>query len=112
MLDFDNGIISQEKLIEIQNNDLDFDSHVFSSQNHQKAKGPNEPACDRLRLLIPLANPITEREDLELVKEHILEKFSLYGENVLDQKFLDRNRYFAHGTTAVSSFSAKHGPLD
>ena len=97
MLDFDDGRMTQETLLEKQKH-WDFNSYIFSSQNHQKPKNSKHP-CDRLRVLIPLEEPITSNLDLEAVKNIILEKFPL-----TDKGCMEKARWFAHGTILVRSF--------
>jgi len=97
MLDFDDGGMTQKTLLEKQKH-WDFNSYIFSSQNHQKEKN-SKKACDRLRVFIPLEESITTELDLEVVKEIILKKFPL-----ADKCCMDKARWFAHGTTEVSSF--------
>ncbi len=78
MLDFDSGEMTQEQLLADQEN-WQFDSYVFSSQNHQrdKIKGDKvEPACDRLRVLIPLASPITSEYDRDAVEQYFINKYN------------------------------------
>jgi len=114
MLDFDNGVVTTDYLLENQDR-WEFDSYVFSSQNHQKTKSGalvEEQACDRLRVLIPLEEPIKDAAHLEAVKHALVDQFTLDGESALDQSCLDQSRYFAHGTTAVSSFVEGQGAMD
>jgi len=101
MLDSDDGDITAEQLISLQSA-WSFDSYIYSSQNHQKEK--KGKICDRLRVLIPLDEPITSLEDLEAVKAFFIEKFPW-----TDKTFLDRARYFAHGTSEISSFVSDKG---
>lgn len=63
-----------------------------------------EPACDRLRALIPLKEPITDAFSLNAVEKAMIEQFNTNGEDVIDESGFGRHRYFAHGTTDVSSF--------
>ena len=107
MLDFDDGKMRQEDLQE-QQQTWDFDSYVFSSQNHQKPKD-GKPPCDRLRVLIPFDTPITNLSDLNAIKSVMLDKF---GKDTLDPTCVDAARYFAHGTSAVSSFVESRGALN
>ncbi len=105
MLDFDDGRMTVKKLLE-QQSKWEFDSYVFSSQNHQKPKG-SEPPCDRLRVLIPFKEPITDERTRDHIDKAFRKKFKS-----LDQGFMDMTRYFAHGTTSVSSFTESKGPMD
>ena len=109
MLDFDNGVMTKERLLTEQAK-WQFDSYVYSSQNHQKPKekdGKIEPAWDRLRVLIPLDKTIMGTSDLQAV-EQLFEK--MFPE--IDKSFMGRARYFAHGTTEVSSYRNSQGPLN
>ena len=77
MLDFDDGEMTEEKLLALQQQ-WDFDSYVFSSQNHQRKKiknGEKVPACDRLRVLIPLTEPIFGEFDRAAVEKWITSQF-------------------------------------
>ena len=77
MLDFDDGEMTQEKLLALQRK-WDFDSYVFSSQNHQRKKtkdNKEEQACDRLRVLIPLTEPIYGDFDHAAVEKWITGQF-------------------------------------
>ncbi len=109
MLDFDDGIMTKERLLAEQTR-WRFDSYVYSSQNHQKPKikkdGTIIPPCDRLRVLIPLNAPIIELGDLLAVKELFKNRYP-----TIDQSFMGQIRYFAHGTTEVSSYKNSQGPL-
>ena len=108
MLDFDDGSISASQLIEDQQT-WDHDSYVYSSQNHQKPKEKNGtvvPKCDRLRVLIPLNEAITDSADLKAVEGYFKNRYP-----TVDQTFMGQARYFAHGTTEVSSFRNSQGPL-
>ena len=109
MLDFDDGSMTKKQLLSLQKT-WRYDSYVFSSQNHNKPKIHNneikEP-CDRLRVLIPLAEPIYTEEDRLAVEKALLDRFP-----GLDKSFMKRARYFAHGTTEVSSFKNSKGALD
>ena len=96
MLDFDDGRMTKEMLLEKQEQ-WEFNSYVFSSQNHQKEKIGK--TCDRLRVLIPLEEPIRSDLDLEAVKKALINKFPL-----VDKGCMDKARWFAHGTTEVSCF--------
>ena len=73
MLDFDGGFMTAGSLIEVQQNDWQFNSYIYSSQNHLKPKMKSqtniEPACERLRALIPLKEPITDTFILKAVEE-------------------------------------------
>ena len=64
MLDFDGGL-STKSLLDMQKS-WNYDSYIFSSQNHRKHKLKDDlkgDPPDRLRVLIPLAEPIkTEHE--------------------------------------------------
>ena len=104
MLDFDGGTPSQHDLLE-QQKTWNHDSYLYSSQNHQKAK--KGIICDRLRVLIPLSEPITNERDRKAVDAYFCEKYP-----TIDKTFLDRHMYFAHGTTTVSSFQHSQGPFD
>jgi len=110
MLDFDNGEMAVSGLFDEQQN-WTFDSFVYTSQNHQKQKvkkdGTIEEPCDRLRALIPLASPIGDERTLKAVKAYLLEQYPM-----TDITFLDQSRYFAHGTTAETSFVSGRGPFD
>ena len=105
MLDFDDGLVTEHDLLSLQKN-WEFDSYIFSSQNHQKAKNGKE-ACDRLRAFIPLSRCIYDSSELEMVKLYFLE--SILG---IDTSCFDPARYFAHGTDEVSSFECGRGFLD
>ena len=109
MLDFDNGLVTKSQLLDDQNS-WKYDSYVYSSQNHQKPKidkgGKTIPPCDRLRGLIPLDPPITDPSDLKAVEAYFKAKYP-----TIDQSFMGPSRYFAHGTTEVSSFRNSQGPL-
>ena len=105
MLDFDDGRMTVENLLSEQSK-WEFDSYVFSSQNHQKSKG-SEPPCDRLRVLIPFKEPITDERTRDHIEKVFKQKFKS-----LDPGFMDKTRYFAHGTTSVSSFTESKGPMD
>ena len=108
MLDFDSGFMTADSLIEVQQNEWQFNSYVYSSQNHLKPKMRSqtnvEPACDRLRALIPLKEPIIDTFILKAVEEAMIEQFNTNGEDVIDESGFGQSRYFAHGTTDVSSF--------
>ena len=104
MLDSDDGKITADELID-QQSKWQFDSYIYTSQNHQKEK--NGLKCDRLRVLIPLMEPIDNISDLEAVKEYFIDKFPW-----TDNSFMGRARYFAHGTRDVSSFVGDKGPLN
>ena len=105
MLDFDDGLVTEHDLVSLQK-DWEFDSYIFSSQNHRKAKNGKE-ACDRLRAFIPLNRCIYDSSELEVVKKYFLE--SILG---IDTSCFDPARYFAHGTDEVSSFECGRGFLD
>ena len=105
MLDFDDGLLPEHDLISLQKG-WEFDSYIFSSQNHQKAKNGKE-ACDRLRAFIPLSRCIYDLSELEVVKQYFLE--TIPG---IDASCFDQARYFAHGTDEVSSFECGRGYLD
>jgi hypothetical protein len=104
MLDFDDGTMTLKRLLDEQKS-WGFDSYVYSSQNHQKAK--KGKTCDRLRVLIPLSEPITDAKDLKAVEMYWVEKYP-----ELDKSFMGKARYFAHGTTVVSSFRNSQGPFN
>jgi hypothetical protein len=109
MLDFDNGVMTKEMLLDEQSQ-WKFDSYVYSSQNHQKPKEKDykiEPAWDRLRVLIPLYETIKSTSDLKAVKKIFMEMFP-----EIDKSFMGQARYFAHGTTEVSSYRNSQGPLN
>jgi hypothetical protein len=109
MLDFDDGSVSSSQLLDDQKS-WKFDSYIYSSQNHQKPKekqdGTVVPKCDRLRGFIPLDVPITNLKDLKAVEAYFKQKYP-----TIDQSFTGQARYFAHGTTEVSSFRNSQGPL-
>ena len=108
MLDFDDGSVSASQLLDDQKS-WTHDSYIYSSQNHQKPKEKNGevvPKCDRLRVLIPLNEPITEPADLKAVEGYFKNRYP-----TIDQTFMGQARYFAHGTTEVSSFRNSQGPL-
>ena len=105
MLDFDDGLMTEHDLLSLQQG-WEFDSYVFSSQNHQKNKNGKE-ACDRLRAFIPLSRCIYDLGELEVVKQYFLE--TIPG---IDPSCFDPARYFAHGTDEVSSFECGYGFLD
>lgn len=115
MLDFDDGYMTSEELLNLQKH-WQFNSYVFTSQNHMKPKhtttGEIKPACDRLRVLIPLTEPIRDEFDRQAVERYLISKYDVDGKNVLDQSYLGRTRYFAHGTTEVSNFIGDLSPLD
>jgi len=73
MLDFDSGRMTLEKLLPEQDT-WNHDSYVYSSQNHRKDK--NGIICDRLRVLIPLSEPITQVEDLKALEHYFKEEDS------------------------------------
>ena len=112
MLDLDGGDFTKEWLISEQIG-WDFNSYIYSSQNHQKEKvkksGKTLPACDRLRALIPLDTPIDSIFDLEAVTEYFINKYQGEG---FDKTSFESNRYFAHGNTIVSNFVDDKGFLD
>jgi len=108
MLDFDDGSVTASQLIEDQQT-WTHDSYIYSSQNHQKPKEKNGtvvPKCDRLRVLIPLNEAITDSADLKAVEGYFKNRYP-----TVDQTFMGQARYFAHGTTEVSSFRNSQGPL-
>ena len=102
MLDFDDGKMTVDQLLSKQTI-LGCDSFVFSSQNHQKKKG-SEPACDRLRVLIPLDEPIISEIERHQIEQKFIREFP-----GLDPGFMGKARYFAHGNTLVSSFVGGKG---
>jgi len=107
MLDFDSGITAKS-LLEMQKR-WSFDSYIFSSQNHQKSKiknGEIGDPTDRLRVLIPLAEPIKTEPERRAVEQVFVERYPQ-----LDRSFMGRARYYAHGTTEVSSFRNSQGSL-
>ncbi|MFA5706659.1 MAG: primase-helicase family protein [Candidatus Neomarinimicrobiota bacterium] len=104
MMDFDDGTMTVDQLLAEQCL-WNFNSYVYSSQNHQKEK--NGKTCDRLRVLIPLSEPIEDYVDLQAVRSFFTRKYPS-----LDKSFMDRARYFAHGTDAVSSFVGGKGFLN
>ena len=109
MLDFDDGSVSSPQLLDDQKS-WKFDSYIYSSQNHQKPKekqdGTVVPKCDRLRGFIPLNETITDISDLKAVEGYFNNKYP-----TIDKSFMGQARYFAHGTTEVSSFRNSQGPL-
>ncbi len=105
MLDFDDGLMTEHDLLSLQQG-WEFDSYIFSSQNHQKDKN-GKGACDRLRAFIPLSRHICDQGELEVVKQYFLE--TIPG---IDSSCFDPARYFAHGTDEVSSFECGRGFLD
>ena len=108
MLDFDSGITAKS-LLDMQIG-WSFDSYIFSSQNHQKSKiknGKMGDPTDRLRVLIPLAEPIKTESERRAVEQVFVERYPQ-----LDKSFMGRARYYAHGTTEVSSFRNSQGPFD
>lgn len=109
MLDFDDGLPSASQLLADQKN-WSYDSYIYSSQNHQKPKEKHDgtiiPKCDRTRVLIPLNEAITDVSDLKAVESYFKHMYP-----TIDQSFLGRARYFAHGTTEISSFKNSRGPL-
>ena len=114
MLDFDKGIMTKEDLLEEQHG-WQFDSYVYSSQNHQRQKVKNgkvEPPCDRLRVIIPLAEPITSEFDRQAVEQSFVERYNQNGQEVIDASFMGSARYFAHGTDEVSSFVTSKGAMN
>ncbi|GAG79152.1 unnamed protein product, partial [marine sediment metagenome] len=114
MLDFDKGTMTKEELLEEQQG-WQFDSYVYSSQNHQRKKAKNgkvEPPCDRLRVIIPLAEPITSEFDRQAVEQSFVERYNQNGQEVIDASFMGSARYFAHGTDEVSSFVSGKGPMN
>ena len=110
MLDFDKGNPTTDDLIELQQK-WEFDSYLFSSQNHQKPKklksGKTEPPVDRLRVLIPLSEPIRDEFDRKAVQQAMVAQY-----NNVDKTFMGQTRYFAHGTTEVSSFVSDRGAMN
>ena len=77
MLDFDDGKMTEKKLLALQQ-EWNFDSYVFSSQNHRRDKIKDnkvEKACARLRVLIPLTEPISSEFDRALVEKWITGQF-------------------------------------
>ena len=105
MLDFDDGDMPEADLLTLQFT-WQFDSFLFCSQNHRKKKGDKE-ACDRLRALIPLSRSIHDLNELETLRQFFLELV-----DGVDPSCFDQARYFAHGTTAFSSFDFGKGFLD
>jgi len=105
MLDFDDGLVTEHDLLSLQQG-WEFDSYIFSSHNHQKVKN-GKAACDRLRAFIPLSRCIYDLSELEVVKQYFLE--TILG---IDPSCFDPARYFAHGTSEVSSFECRRGFLD
>lgn len=109
MLDFDQGTPTAEDLLEIQQK-WEFDSYIFSSQNHQKPKslksGKTEPPVDRLRALIPLSDPILGEFERKAVQQALVNQYKS-----VDETFMGQTRYFAHGTTEVSSFVFGKGAM-
>ncbi len=111
MLDFDEGELTVEKLLQEQKS-WTYDSYIFSSQNHQRQKvtlgGKVKEPCDRLRVLIPLEEPIINNFDRELVQRIFIDKYN----GALDKSFMGQDRYFAHGTEEVSNFISTNGFLN
>ena len=111
MLDFDKGELTSEKILADQKM-WKYDSYIFSSQNHQRQKvtpsGKVEEPCDRLRVFIPLEEPIVNNFDRELVQKIFLDKYK----RTIDRSFMGKDRYFAHGTEEVSSFIDSNGFLN
>ena len=105
MLDFDDGKMNVADLTSIQET-WEFDSYIFSSQNHQKEKNGQE-ACDRLRAFIPLSRDIYDPGEVNVLKEYFLK--TVPG---IDASCFTLSQYFAHGTPIVSSFECGHGFLD
>ena len=105
MLDFDDGFVTEHDLVSLQKG-WEFDSYIFSSQNHQKQKKDKE-ACDRLRAFIPLSRVIYDLGELEVLKQYFLE--TIPG---IDASCFDPSRYFAHGNDVVSSFECGRGFLN
>lgn len=108
MLDFDDGFMTADSLIEMQQNKWQFNSYVYSSQNHLKPKlkpnGTVVPPCDRLRVLIQLKDPIDNEYDRQAVSNALISHYNIDNKSVIDRSFMHKHRYFAHGTTDVSSF--------
>ena len=106
MLDFDDGSMTVDDLLSIQKN-WQYNSYVYNSQNHQKQKTDKDgnivPACDRLRALIPLSEPIRSEIDRKAVEQALISHFKKSNKN-LDASFLGKARYFAHGGIMISSF--------
>jgi P4 family phage/plasmid primase-like protien len=107
MLDFDDGAMTGLDL-EVYQDVSPFCSYLFSSQNHMKEKN-GKPACERLRLFIPLDRPIYDPQELERLKECLLDEIGDF-----DTSCFDLGRYFAHGNIAVSRFITEKGfyPVD
>jgi|TARA_B100000315_G_C14412220_1_gene511529 hypothetical protein len=115
MLDFDRGSPTKEELLEMQQK-WQYDSYVYSSQNHMKPKvkssGKIEPACDRLRVLIPLLEPITNEFDRAAFEQAVIKHYTRDGEVMIDKTFMGKTRYFAHGTTDVSNYVDNRGGMN
>jgi hypothetical protein len=114
MLDFDDGFMTVDQLLDEQT-DWQFDSYIFTSQNHQLDKpkgGKIVPPCDKLRVLIPLVEPITNEFDRKAVEQAFIRKYNAAGQKVIDTTFMGQCRYFAHGTDEVSSFVDGKGPMN
>lgn len=105
MLDFDDGEITEADLATLQTT-WQFDSFLFSSQNHRKEKG-GKKACDRLRAFIPLSRSVNDPSELQTLKQFFLELVP-----GIDPSCFDPARYFAHGTTSFASFDFGKGFLD
>lgn len=116
MLDFDEGFMTTDELLDLQQNKWQYASYVYSSQNHNKPKTKKDGSiikpCDRLRVLIPLKDPIDNEFDRQAVRQALIAQYNSNNKPVLDESFMDRARYFAHGTTDVSSFISGRGLFD
>lgn len=113
MLDFDNGIMSSQRLLQMQSS-FTFNSFLFTSQNHMRQvydkNGQPKPVVEKLRLYIPFVNPITNETDRLVIKQILIHTFG----SALDTCFMDRTRYFAHGRTdsGINSFVDAFESLD
>lgn len=113
MLDFDNGIMTSTRLLQIQQA-FSFNSYVFTSQNHMRAtydkSGQPKPVVEKLRVLIPLIIPIQNEDDRKIIKQIFVQNFG----KAIDGSFMDRNRYFAHGRadSGIDSFTSDRGFLN
>lgn len=108
--DLDDGNPTAEEIIAIQDK-LPFNSVLVSSQNHQQEKisnnGKKQPAIDRIRLMVPFTEPITNEHDRIAVKNWATQLLS-----TVDGTFMDTHRYFAHCTDKVYNFVDKGNFLD
>ena len=93
-------------LLNLQNR-LPYNSFLYVSQNHLLSKD-GRPPVEKLRLLIPLAEPIRQESDRKIVEQLFINKFK----SSLDTSFMQRARYFAHGHDAIESFVSDRGFLN